>query len=567
MKHNTNHYAVWAGLLLCTAIGASAVPVKFQVNMTYQISQGNFTPGNRVAARGGFNDWGTFDLVNDGTGVYTNTAEVAGSAGSTFDYKFWHNGDGTKDQWEDPNFNNRSFTLAAAAQTLPLAYFLNQWAGSPPVAVTFQVDMTAQVANHKFKPDTDVVECRGAFQTNVWSGGFWLTNDVAAYNTNLYTGTYVTTNYPPGVNVEYKYFIATNRDENVNGWEAVNNRTFLELPTTTLVPMVYFSDEYPYTIPVAFQVDMSVQLFAGQFNPASGDQVEVQGDFNSWSNGFTLTNTPATPNLYSGTYDIARLPTTLENYKFAISNSTGIHYEALLNKPPYQNRQFVMPSTGQVLPVVYYSDVTFNDVLPVDTLVTFSVSMTNAQSYPGYTPATTFEKTSMNVVVNGNWVGWWTWANGVPSQALVLTNSQTSGDWIYSQTVLVPKGSLVDLVYKYGIDDGANSPNNEAPDGSDRVRYIRQTGSYTLPLDTFGTQTVETSFGELSVGAPSAGHVPVSWLGRPGVFLQIATVLNNAGAWVTHAESAAYGSPSGMYSTNYPTSTGPTFFRLVKPGS
>jgi hypothetical protein len=170
----------------------------------------------------------------------------------------------------------------------------------------------------------------------------------------------------------------------------------------------------------------------------------------------------------------------------------------------------------------------------------------------------------MGVAVNGNWVPWWDWTVAAPAQ-YALTNG-TSGDWVYSQTVLIPKGKPVQLTYKYGIDNGqGTSRDNEAPDGSDRVRYIRQTGSYTLPQDTFGTQTVEASFGNLAIGAASAGHALVSWTGRPGVYLQTTPKLIGGTNWVTHSETAAYGSPSGIYSTNYPTSASPTFFRLVKP--
>ena len=55
------------------------------------------------------------------------------------------------------------------------------------------------------------------------------------------------------------------------------------------------------------------------------------------------------------------------------------------------------------------------------------------------------------------------------------------------------------------------------------VRYIRQLGHYTLPLDTFGTPVTESLLGGLTLGSPAAGHIPVSWLGTPGVHLQTAT--------------------------------------------
>ena len=89
-------------------------------------------------------------------------------------------------------------------------------------------------------------------------------------------------------------------------------------------------------------------------------------------------------------------------------------------------------------------------------------------------------------------------------------------------------------------------------------------GNYTMPLDTFGTAVTEPLMANLTVGPPVAGHVLVSWLGNPGVHLQTAASIVGA-TWQDHLDTASYSSPSGIYSTNYPMSAGPTFFRLVKP--
>ena len=54
----------------------------------------------------------------------------------------------------------------------------------------------------------------------------------------------------------------------------------------------------------------------------------------------------------------------------------------------------------------------------------------------------------------------------------------------------------------------------------------------------------------------------MSWLGLPTAYLQTATDI--LGPWVSHPETAAYGTPSGIYSTNYPMSGQAIFFRAVK---
>ena len=86
MKINTNKYAVWAGLLLCTAVGAYAVPVTFQAEMGYQISLGNFnTDGSdHIELKSGFNgqpSWPGYELTNvPSTTLYKTTVEITNPA-------------------------------------------------------------------------------------------------------------------------------------------------------------------------------------------------------------------------------------------------------------------------------------------------------------------------------------------------------------------------------------------------------------------------------------------------------------------------------------------------------
>ncbi len=120
--------------------------------------------------------------------------------------------------------------------------------------------------------------------------------------------------------------------------------------------------------------------------------------------------------------------------------------------------------------------------------------------------------------------------------------------------------------YKYGI----NGNDDEAPPNSNHVRFVRTTGAYTLPRDTFGAQLVEPSFGLLSAGPASAGSVAISWLGRPGVHLQANTALSG-GTWqdLLNTDGATWtqghASTNGLVSvTNYPAMGAKTFFRLIK---
>lgn len=589
MKIDRKQYAVWAGLLLCTAVGAYAVPVTFQVDMGYRISQGLFnTDGtDHIELKSGFNgqpSWPGYELTNvPSTTLYQGTVDITSPApGSVVEYKFhiW----GTRDVLESlgwyPN-GNRRFTLASSEQGLPSAYFNDFWTATGPAGeVRFQVDMSAQIGAGFFTPGVDLIQAMGAMN-NSWNG-FALTNDPFSSNPYLYSGSYVETVRAPGTRIEYKYAVnvaggGTLHYESIVGYPD-NNRSFmLTNNPPQVLPVVFFADTsgFPIKAGVYFQVDMSSQILIGAFNPAS-DLASVRGDAMGWGeppgSGLQLFEDTTRPGIYTNTWLMANQLTgaafTYKNSFFHPSPASTVWEDGdnksvtFVGNEPMNPAGYHLITVGPALFNGFKANT--NDYLPADTLVTFSVSMTNAQSYSAYTPPIVFNQ-SMGVAVNGNWVPWWNWAAAAPAP-YTLTNG-TSGDWIYSQTVLIPKGKPVKLVYKYGIDDGADNINNEAPDGSDRVRYIRQTGSYTLPPDTFGVQTVETSFGGLIIGTPSAGHVPVTWLGRPGVYLQTSTELSNAASWVTHLESAAYSSPSGIYSTNYPTSAAATFFRLVEPGN
>ena len=78
------------------------------------------------------------------------------------------------------------------------------------------------------------------------------------------------------------------------------------------------------------------------------------------------------------------------------------------------------------------------------------------------------------------------------------------------------------MEYKYGM-DGAD---NEAAPQDNHVRYIRGTGDYEMPIDTFGNTVVETrepSLGFLSIGAVIDGSATLSWEGGTGIRLQTRT--------------------------------------------
>ena len=335
---------------------------------------------------------------------------------------------------------------------------------------------------------------------------------------------------------------------------------------------------------------MTAQIFAGNFTPGT-DTVEVRGNFNAWA-GATLANNPAAPNpnIYTGVVSIVAAPGSGESYKFTIYGPSGVTWESSTPKQSTPdtgasdyNRFLQLPNAAaSVLPVVFFNDKRMDDYLQAGTLVTFKVDMNGAVT----TDAHTFDSGAGDTVwINGEFIPWYAWydpANPTygPAQYQMIENPPGSG--IYSNQVMVPTGKPVAFAYKYGIGIGSlgdlGPRDNEASVGQDHFRVVRSTatGAYTMSQDKFGTQYHEPCFnypatadGQLTVGAPSGGTIPVTWLGRPGAHLQSANSLN--GAWADHLNTDGTNWTSGINTTNGLLSVtnwpaiGKTFFRLVKP--
>jgi hypothetical protein len=329
----------------------------------------------------------------------------------------------------------------------------------------------------------------------------------------------------------------------------------------------------PVTNQVVFLVDMSVEILRGTFDPST-NVVYVSGGFNGWpgtgAGALALTNVPAwggNTNIYYATNTFIGTPSSVgSEYKFTDTNpNVPFSYEQI----PLNRTFSLLPTNGTlILPVVNFGNALLSDYTTADILLTFNVNMhgrtsiSNVTFDPGVHPPP---------YINGNfltnsWVGTW---NPIALGPYQMTENPL-GSTNYTFTYLVPKGHPVLVKYKYGFDDSVNSLDNEATSGQDHGRYIRTTatGSYSMPQDLFGNQYNEPSFGQLAVGAPSGGTVPISWLGRPGARLQSTTSL--PGTWTDHIQtdgtnwSAGTSTTNGLLSTtNWPAASGNQFFRLL----
>ena len=569
-------------------------PVTFIVDMTEQIATGAFVPanGDTINAAGSFEStpWSASLQLAPSAGnanIYTGTYQDANLLGTTETYKFRFHSVANGDSWE--NDPNRTFMLQSGGQNLPVVYF-NNLAASPSAStnvVQFRIDMGPQAYLGNFNPGNgDQIEVFGAFQTpSGWSSGFILTNNSASAQSNIYSGSYTIYNYPSTV-FAYKYVIVNGAN---NNYESGSDRSLVTPTNSATLALAYFNGvSNIYSTPITFQVDMTVPIVSGTFNPGSGDTVSAAGSFqtNTWNTGvFILTNNPSGGNahLYTGTYLDRNQPGAGEQYKFVITSSTATNYETISG-----NRTFLLGSTAQTLPVVFWNNLNTNQFILAATTVTFTVDMTGAVDVYGFP----FDTAHDSVVINGDFAtpAWNSYPNNSPAYFWTDTYFydpidnisdygpgnpygpnfilQDSGDGQhFTGTFTIPAGHSYQVNYKYGIyhNNSAFLTNcdNEAFANNDHHRYVRANGTYNFPTDIFGVQrptnpnsatATEPLYG-IALGHPSAGHLSINWLGFAGVLLQSSTNLVNP-VWQNVSGSGGAGS------TNWPMSSGAQFFRM-----
>lgn len=354
------------------------------------------------------------------------------------------------------------------------------FAASADTLVTFQVDMSVQIANATFNPLTQTVAARGSFSS--WNP-LPLTNNPAGVNPALYTGT---TNVVGGNGtvMQYKYTIepGANYEAVV---EAGNHNRLVTLPAaggTLIAPVVYYSDAppAPVAVPVTFQVNLAQQINVGAFN-TNTSLVYTRGFFNGWAADIAMTNDPSirttnqfglvNSNVYVMTYSISGSPGQTTDFKYYID--TGANWESpgpgVGDPNDNNNRFFNLGASAQTLPIIYFNDAPF---APVATnAVTFQVDMT-AQVLNG-----TFDPTVGTVEVRGNFNSW-----GTP--VISCTNNPAAANTnVYSTVVPITDGVGATEFYKFW----ASIPVNTGWEGMNDNRSMQVVSgtSQTLPLVYF----------------------------------------------------------------------------------
>ena len=338
---------------------------------------------------------------------------------------------------------------------------------------------------------------------------------------------------------------------------------------------------------VTFQLDLSEQVEFGNFtntdlNPSDPNyllpvnSVAVGTTFNGFGTGDQLTNyTILNPgdlnpglktNLYIGTFPVVSfLPDTFQ-WKYRVNNLDGSYEQPASTDGG--NRITTITQQNTVLPVLFYDDAGLGDLVLSNITVTFSVVVTNGTlDDAGYAFGT---DPGDAVYVSGAWLGWPAWGYGDLPVNQEMTEVGTSG--VYTNSFVITRGTSTQMIYKYSFD----GEDDENGGNTNHIREIRSYGPvYNFPQDVWSwtvlqpnngnpypnpgiasTNIVEPDFGDLQIGAPSGGNLPITWLGRPAVVLQ--NVNSLTGAWNTLSGT------DGTESTNWPNAGGTQFFRLMK---
>ena len=419
-------------LLGFTGLQAAEVNVTFQVDMNVQMLKGNFDPGTQVVRlAGSMQDWNPSlapDMEDpDGDGIFEITYTM--SSGD-HQYKYvigtdWGNNEG------DPN---RSITIGDKDTTIAPVYYNGETAVTFPassdttVILHLAVNMTRQVQVGNFDPDVDTVRAAGAFQG-------W--DPAGAPNMEDPDGnaTYVVTyEVKPNERYEYKFLIgsAWGKDE-LQG--EPNRAVQMGVNDTALAP-VYFDDD-PYVAPVVgdsimvtLQVDMSVKILEGFFDPAS-DVVRAAGSYQGWS--------PSTApdmedgdgdSVYVGTY---KMPAnSRQEYKFIIGTDWGNNED--------NNRAIELGANDTTIAPVFYND---DDVVTdiKDGSINFNVRMDVMAEVLIFDPA----KDSLQV--RGGFNGW---GDSDPTRSKMSSKTTDPLEW-FLNVPFVQQGVGDNQSYKYYV--------------------------------------------------------------------------------------------------------------------
>lgn len=397
--------------------------------------------------------------------------------------------------------------------------------------VTFSVNMSVQTTMGRFDPATDSVVVSGGFNNWSTSAGLLAQNPSEPA---IYEGTFdagAVGSWPNYKFIKNRVIGGTQWEDDGVGAGGSKNRWFQIASDPQVLDVVYFNNITNVAVnvtPVTFQVNMSVQIAQGLFDPVYGNLTVGGAPLNDWSRTASpLTQSATDTNLWVGT--------------FSITNPVGgtVSYKYLMNDvwETIPNRSFVLASGAQTLPPVYYNNMT-NVAAPIP--LTFEVNLGVQMARGNFNPANgevVEVRGSFLTDSGGNWLGGFSLTND-PANAIIyrgtwLDTNDTSGSVIQYQFVL-----------NYGTWETTGNRNFTIP----------STNATTVPLAFFNNVA---DLGAVTLGPIAAGQASLSWTAGPFIWLQRADSL--AGLWQDMDGT------QGQSSASVSVGPGNRYFRLRGP--
>jgi len=240
--------------------------VRFMVDLTDKYNNGEFDPASDgVNIAGSLNGWDgagyelspTYDnnLVWE---IYVDQADLF-TVGAAIEFKFRIN-----QNWDNAeSISNRTLTIAEGYQEY--SAFWNNYDYN--LAVTFNVNMTNQIATGGFDTTSQSLDVAGNF--NGWGSAddFWLLTDDDMDGIFSLT---VADSFEVGQLLEFKFRIDRNWD--LAEFPGGSNRTYIVVGGAQSYD-VWWNDFDPNFegAPVTFKVNMNAQIDASAFDPATGN--------------------------------------------------------------------------------------------------------------------------------------------------------------------------------------------------------------------------------------------------------------------------------------------------------
>jgi len=369
-------------------------------------------------------------------------------------------------------------------KTVFMAVLVIAIAGGAALAtdVTFQVNMSWQDELGNFDPEMDEVVVRGTMTD--WGDGDPLALSDAGEG--IWSGTF---DVAEGDH-EYKFVIETQ-----GAWEGVDNRLVTVAGDPVILDVVWFNNQEPVEltdVEVLCQVDMSVQMAIGNFDPDAGDIVVVRGGTPplEWGGDAHTCARETGTDIWSIwiQFDDHGIGVTTE-HKFVIISGGQDNWESSPNRPftptgeePDENEN----GYGEIiLDVVFFADQTADMFTLTDVTVTFNCDVYAAQAKIDDPDAWITDVQSGDTVFVIEAVGVagffnsWPWGS-IPAENALAHDEGT----IWTGDIIFPAGSTVDLEYKYGLND----LDVEGAVESNRFVFLDEDAGQVTVNDVFGDQ-------------------------------------------------------------------------------